>query len=105
MMGTAQYDLDAPVTRDLAGVLAMSHVEIRGAAETPCIGCGRCLTACPWGLTPVELYKAVEHRRLNEETVAGLAECTVCGCCAYVCPAHLPLVQGLRRGKTLALKA
>jgi electron transport complex protein RnfC len=105
MTGSPQYDLAGPVTRDLGGVLAMSRAEIRSGAETPCIGCGRCLASCPWELAPSELYKAVEHRRLDEETAAGLARCTECGCCAYVCPAHLPLVQGLARGKALAGKA
>jgi electron transport complex protein RnfC len=105
MMGWTQCDLDAPVTRELAGLIAMSRAEIRPAAETPCIGCGRCLKACPWGLVPVEIYKAVEHRRLAEAAASGLAECTECGCCAYVCPARIPLVAGMRRGKALAEKA
>jgi electron transport complex protein RnfC len=104
MMGWAQCDLEAPVSRELAGLIAMSRAEIRTASETPCIGCGRCLKACPWSLAPVEIYKAIELRRTAEAAAAGLAECTECGCCAYVCPARIPLVAGIRRGKVLAEK-
>ena len=102
MTGSAQLDLEAPVSRELPGLLALSRAEIRGAAGTSCIGCGRCLEACPWGLAPVQLYKAVEHRRLDRRILAELQQCTECGCCAYVCPARLPLVAGLHRGRLLA---
>jgi electron transport complex protein RnfC len=102
MMGSCQSGLEAPVTRELTGLVALSRAEIGRAAETPCIGCGRCVSACPWGLTPGEIYKSVEHRRFAEAEAAGLAECTECGCCAYVCPARIPLVAGLRQGKSRA---
>jgi electron transport complex protein RnfC len=102
MMGSWQSDLQAPVTRELAGLIALTRAETRQAAETPCIGCGRCLSACPWRLAPVEIYKALEHGRFAEAEAAGLAECTGCGCCAYVCPARIPLAAGMRRGKSTA---
>jgi electron transport complex protein RnfC len=28
-------------------------------------------------------------------------DCIECGCCAYTCPAEIPLVQSFRRGKQL----
>jgi Na+-translocating ferredoxin:NAD+ oxidoreductase RnfC subunit len=32
----------------------------------------------------------------------GLADCIACGCCAYVCPSHIPLVQYLpRQGRSV----
>jgi electron transport complex protein RnfC len=102
MMGSCQSGLEAPVTRELEGLVALSRSEIGRAAETPCIGCGRCASACPWGLMPGEIYKALEHRLFAEAEAAGLTECTECGCCAYVCPARIPLVAGMRQGKSRA---
>ena len=29
----------------------------------------------------------------------NLMDCIECGCCAYVCPASVPLVLGFRAGK------
>jgi electron transport complex protein RnfC len=31
-------------------------------------------------------------------------DCIECGACSYVCPAHIPLVQGMRIGKRIARK-
>ena len=104
MTGSCQSGLEAPVTRELSGLIALPRAEVRRAAETPCIGCGRCVSACPWRLAPVEIYKALEHGRLAEAEAAGLAECTECGCCAYVCPARIPLAAGMRRGKSAATR-
>jgi electron transport complex protein RnfC len=30
----------------------------------------------------------------------SLAECFECGCCSYVCPSHIPLVQQFRIAKS-----
>ena len=34
----------------------------------------------------------------------GLMDCKECGCCGYSCPAHIPLIQGMRLGKRIYVK-
>jgi electron transport complex protein RnfC len=99
MRGFALDSLDTPLTKGMNGILALSRREILPAARTPCIGCGRCGEACPWDLRPDELYKWLEHGETAEARRRGLEACTECGCCAFVCPARIPLVQGLGAGK------
>jgi electron transport complex protein RnfC len=99
MRGFALDGLDTPLTKGMAGVLALSRRETRAAGRTACIGCGRCISACPWELRPVELYKWLEHGELAEARSRGLGECTECGCCSYVCPARIPLLEGLASGR------
>jgi electron transport complex protein RnfC len=99
MRGFALEGTDTPLTKSMKGILALSQRETRPATRTPCIGCGRCGEACPWGLRPDELYKWLEHGETAEALRRGLEACTECGCCAYVCPARIPLVQGLSAGK------
>jgi electron transport complex protein RnfC len=104
MMGFALVDLDQPVTKGTSGVLALSRSQTRVVPETPCIGCGRCITACPFGLSPTVLYKWIDHREYDEALAAGLMDCKECGCCGYVCPARIPLVQGMKLGKFMSRK-
>ena len=103
-MGFAVADPTVPVVKGTSGILALSEEESRPAAQTPCIGCGRCVVACPFGLSPTTLYKWIEHREYSEAMSAGLMDCKECGCCGYVCPAHIPLVQGMKLGKIMARK-
>ncbi len=104
MMGFTVYDLDTPVTKGTSGILALTSREIHAAPQTPCIQCGRCVRACPIGLQPTSLYKLIEHAEYARAVDGGLMDCRECGCCAYSCPAHIPLVQGLRIGKRMARK-
>lgn len=101
MMGFALADLDAPVTKGISGVIALSRSEIPKGRETPCISCGRCIVACPWGLSPTELYKWIDHQEYGQAMTEGLMDCKECGCCGYVCPARIPLVQGMKLGKLM----
>jgi electron transport complex protein RnfC len=102
MMGFALADPGVPVVKGTSGILALSKRQSKPVLETPCIGCGRCVASCPFGLSATTLYKWIEHREYKEAMAAGLMDCKECGCCAYVCPAHIPLVQGMKLGKLMA---
>src|SRR5512141_1947888 len=47
MMGTAQPDLDAPVTKGITGVVVLTRADTPRPETMPCIRCGHCLDACP----------------------------------------------------------
>jgi len=104
MMGFALADPGVPVVKGTSGILALSKRSSKHASETTCIGCGRCVAACPFGLSPTTLYKWIEHREYQEAVASGLMDCKECGCCAYVCPARIPLVQGMKLGKIMSRK-
>ena len=104
MMGFTVHDLDTPVTKGTSGILALTPEEIHEAPETPCIRCGRCVRACPVGLSPTTLYKALDHEDYDTVASEGLMDCRECGSCSYVCPARIPLVQGFRIGKRILRK-
>jgi Na+-translocating ferredoxin:NAD+ oxidoreductase subunit C len=104
MMGFAVCDLDTPVTKGTSGILALTPRECRRSARTACIQCGRCIQVCPMGLQPTKLYKNIEHMKYENALDLDLMDCKECGCCGFICPANLPLVQSMRLGKAMAKK-
>ncbi|MCL2792340.1 MAG: electron transport complex subunit RsxC [Spirochaetaceae bacterium] len=104
MMGFSMVSLDTPVTKGTSGILALTQKEICKGKETACLMCGRCVKACPIGLMPTRLYKKIAYRMYEEAMRMNLMDCKECGCCGYVCPANVPLVQGFRLGKKMANK-
>ena len=104
MMGFTILDIDTPVTKGTSGILALTGAEIHSAKQTPCIGCGGCVSVCPIGLNPTRLFKLVDHMEYDAAAAEGLMDCKECGCCSFTCPAHIPLVQGMRLGKRIYLK-
>jgi H+/Na+-translocating ferredoxin:NAD+ oxidoreductase subunit C len=99
MMGFAFFDPETPVTKGTSGVLALTDKELRSTQETSCISCGRCIAACPMGLNPTRLFKFLDHQEYESAQAVGLLDCKECGCCGFTCPAHIPLVQGMKGGK------
>jgi electron transport complex protein RnfC len=98
MMGQAVASLDVPITKGICGVIAVRGR--RAQPEFPCIRCARCLQACPLDLNPAELgrlARAGAYEPMAERF--HLRDCFECGACAFVCPAHLPLVQEFRVAK------
>lgn len=101
MMGFTIFDLDTPVTKGTSGILALTAREVKGADQTACISCGRCISACPMGLNPTTLFKLIDHSDYDGAENAGLMDCKECGSCGYVCLARIPLIQGFRLGKRM----
>ncbi len=99
MMGFAVCDPEIPVIKGTSGVLALTKKEIRDSKTTPCIQCGKCISACPMGLSPTKLYKLIDHLHYVEALDEGLIDCKECGCCGYICPSRIPLIQAMRLGK------
>ena len=104
MMGFAFWDEKTPITKGTSGILALAPPPGRRATVSPCIACGRCITSCPMGLQPTKLYRLIDHGKYEEALTNSLMDCKECGCCAYVCPAHLPLVHAMKLGKKLGRK-
>jgi Na+-translocating ferredoxin:NAD+ oxidoreductase subunit C len=100
MMGASVVDLDTPLTRGTTGVVVLDRAQSRPRQVHPCIQCGRCLDACPVFLNPSRLGKLAQAGRYEEMEEENLADCMLCGCCAYVCPSAIPLSQMFAFGKS-----
>jgi electron transport complex protein RnfC len=55
---------------------------------------------CPADLLPQQLYWYAHAREFDKTQDYHLFDCIECGCCAYVCPSRIPLVQYYRFAKT-----
>ena len=107
MMGAAAPSLDIPITKGTSGVTAFtdSAAESTHSAVYPCIRCSYCVDACPIFLNPALLGKLAAHEEFS--TMAeehNLMDCFECGCCSFVCPSHIPLVQQFRAAKAAVRK-
>ncbi len=101
MMGAAVSSLDVPITKGVCGVLAFGKTEIAPRTSYPCIHCGECLSACPKKLNPTQMGLLAAKREYDVMADRfSLGECFECGCCSYVCPSHIPLVQQFRVAKS-----
>ena len=100
-MGFAQAGLDVAMTKTSSGLLLLSPARVRQFTSQPCIACGRCLDACPMRLMPAELSQLIEADDIDGAERMCVMDCFECGSCAFVCPAHRPLVQHMRRAKAL----
>ena len=105
MMGTALCSVDFPVLKQNNGILVFLEKQAKLAAPQPCVRCGRCIEACPLGLSPVEIagaYTQGDAARLDKLMVDL---CMGCGCCTFVCPAKRPVAQTMSLAKAMQRKA
>jgi electron transport complex protein RnfC len=99
MMGFAQRSFDVTVMKNTSGILLLAPSQIEQYESTGCIRCGRCLAACSMNLNPSALGTAIESEKFDIAAANYVMDCIECGSCSYVCPAHRPLVQHIRRAK------
>ena len=93
MMGISVPDMNAPILKNTNAILALSEKEARIPEPSACIRCGSCLNTCPFGINPAGIANALAKKDFETVEALGVNLCMECGCCSFVCPARIPLVQ------------
>ncbi len=101
MMGFAMMSADFPVAKGTSGVTFLTEKETFLEEESQCISCGSCVAKCAMRLSPALIVRELKAGNLEKAKRFGLMDCIECGCCAFVCPAKVNLIQRIRLGKGL----
>lgn len=105
MMGVALSTLDAPVIKSTSSLVCLTPPERK--PDTPgsvCIRCGKCVARCPMHLAPTFIRQAVQRKDLAALEKLHPQDCISCGCCSFICPAQIPLVEAVSQAGTLLEK-
>lgn len=99
MTGFAQKDLTAPCQKGSSGILVLTREAVEQGEEHQCVGCDKCLDACPMFLMPNFIVKYAKRGQWDKADRYGARDCFECGCCSYVCPALIQHVAYVRKAK------
>ena len=99
MMGFAMASADFPVAKGTSGVTFLTEKETFLDEESQCISCGSCVAKCAMRLSPALIVRELKAGNIEKAKSFGLMDCIECGCCAFVCPAKVNLIQRIRLGK------
>ena len=100
MMGKAMIDLSAPTTKTTSSILVMTNKESSRKKTTNCLRCGKCVSACPMGLEPIQIALLAKQERWEEAEKECAMDCIECGSCLFTCPAGQPLLDIIRVAKS-----
>lgn len=100
MMGAAQWDLDAPVTKGTSAILVFSKDAVSEYEQpSACIRCGRCVAHCQMHLMPNYIAMFSRNAKYDLCEDYDVMSCVECGACSYVCPGQVPITALNRAAK------
>ena len=102
MSGLVLPDLTAPIVKNTNSLLCMAAWE-RPIPQptTTCIRCGKCVEVCPMHLTPILIRIALRDGNLRRLRRMHPEDGMECGCCSYICPSNIPLVDVVRSARSV----
>jgi electron transport complex protein RnfC len=103
MMGKALTSTEVPICKGTNSVTVLSDEDARRKEAMPCIRCAKCVTACPMGLEPYLLATLSSLKNWERLEAEDITSCIECGSCQFTCPAHRPLLDNIRLGKSTVM--
>ena len=103
MMGKALTSVEVPICKGTNSVTIISEEEAFRQEPQPCIRCAKCVSACPMGLEPYLLAKLAAVQNWERSEQEDVVSCIECGSCQFTCPAHRPLLDNIRLGKSTVM--
>ena len=103
MMGKALTSIDVPICKGTNSVTIISGEEAVRKNPQPCIRCAKCVSACPMGLEPYLLSQVSSLHLWERAEAEDITSCIECGSCMFTCPAHRPLLDQIRLGKSTVM--
>ena len=103
MMGKALTSVDVPVCKGTNSVTILTDADARRKEAQPCIRCAKCVSACPMGLEPYLLATLSSLKEWERVEAEDVTSCIECGSCQFTCPAHRPLLDNIRQGKSTVM--
>ncbi|MDY6793733.1 MAG: electron transport complex subunit RsxC [Actinomycetota bacterium] len=99
MTGFAQQELSSSVAKGTSGVVVLPADIVEELDERQCVGCDKCVEACPMFLMPNMIVKHTKRGQYDKADFYGARDCFECGCCSFVCPSRIPHVAYVRIAK------
>jgi electron transport complex protein RnfC len=103
MMGKALMSVDVPICKGTNSVTILSGDDAKRKPVQPCIRCAKCVSVCPMGIEPYLLATASALHDWEKVEAAGVTSCIECGSCQFTCPAHRPMLDNIRLGKSTVM--
>ena len=103
MMGKALNNIDVPVCKGTNSITILTDDDAKRKAPQPCIRCAKCVSACPMGLEPFLLATASSLHDWERVEKEDITSCIECGSCQFTCPAHRPMLDNIRLGKSTVM--
>ena len=99
MTGMCAPNTSIPTAKATGGILVLDKQDAASVEEGPCLRCGKCVEVCPIGLHPLKIKIAADADRIDECKRLHVLDCTLCGSCSFICPAHRWLTASFKVAK------